>query len=254
MSAHYRLSALPVIEDRASVQIVLNEIIRSYISDAIDSRKAGILLYGMNIALANLRHDDQHVIAEDDAVASYTSASEHDHLAELDEEESAAYAAEQEARTDKLNEDELNEDQLNDDHHATAREDAIARYYKASAPAPAAQLDEEESAAFPAEQNLRADKISVPDPTPRPKINEMQNPGSTPAATTKQDTATPLSPAARTPAPLSREGDLAPEPISSWIELPLSHLSAECVLDFSEKSHRIRTSVPIANRLSPHLP
>jgi len=105
MHANYRLSTLPVIEDRASIQIVLNEIIRSYISDAIDSRKAGILLYGMNIALANLRNDVAPVIAEEDAVPAYNNIPEHDPIARLDDEESATYQAEQKLRMDKLDYD-----------------------------------------------------------------------------------------------------------------------------------------------------
>ena len=482
MHANYRLNILPVIEDRASIQIALNEIIRCYISDSIDSRKAGILLYGMNIALSNLRNDPAPVIAEEDAVASYQNIPEHDPIAELDEEEATAYAAEQKIRMDKwggpdptpnnwpratpesakpadLSAQQRDASEVEQQPHASESEQqtrvseseqqAMPLYQevvefrnhndevdvrrpricereqevrvseseqrpieypshagkqdlthrvstaepqgdpvftqladrtmpqvhaaatqcesplstpigtasqganKTATAQPQAtqppnrdvteflnqanevaqqqlaseveqqphaseseqqgtQPSNQEVSEFPnhaAKQNL-THRVSTAEPQGDPVFAQLESaepdtaapdtaapdtaapetaapetaapdtaapdtaapdtaaPDTAAPDTAAHDTAAhdtaeqttpfppsaPLSPAARTPAPLSREGDLAPEPISSWIELPLSDISAEHIKDLSKKSCHYPSPVPIANALSPHLP
>ncbi|MBZ5630000.1 MAG: hypothetical protein LAO06_14170 [Acidobacteriia bacterium] len=52
--------SLPVVEDAASLQLALNQIMRGLANDLLDYKKAALLLYGCQIASANLKrlHDE----------------------------------------------------------------------------------------------------------------------------------------------------------------------------------------------------
>ena len=47
---------LPVLEDAASIQVVLTQVMRLLLTDQIDSKKAGLLLYALQTASSNLSH------------------------------------------------------------------------------------------------------------------------------------------------------------------------------------------------------
>src|SRR5277367_4335379 len=50
---------LPMLEDRSAVQIVLTEVLRALAANQIDTKRAGLLLYGLQIAASNCsRYDD----------------------------------------------------------------------------------------------------------------------------------------------------------------------------------------------------
>lgn len=44
---------LPMLEDRSAIQIVLTQVLRALAANQIDSKRAGLLLYGLQIASAN---------------------------------------------------------------------------------------------------------------------------------------------------------------------------------------------------------
>ena len=85
---------IPEVEDRASIQIAINEVIRSLARNWIDSKKAGLLLYGLNIALQNLRNDDAYVIAREDAVTQTTEVYNIEDLVVFSPAEQAEFDAE----------------------------------------------------------------------------------------------------------------------------------------------------------------
>lgn len=58
-----RPRTLPLVEDRASLQIAINDIMQALIDDGLTARQAGVLLYGMQISLQNFRKDDEHLLA-----------------------------------------------------------------------------------------------------------------------------------------------------------------------------------------------
>jgi hypothetical protein len=48
-----------MLEDRSAVQIVLTEVLRALAANQIDTKRAGLLLYGLQIAASNCnRYDD----------------------------------------------------------------------------------------------------------------------------------------------------------------------------------------------------
>lgn len=50
---------LPMLEDRSAVQLVLTEVLRALAAGQMDAKRAGLLLYGLQIAAANCsRLDD----------------------------------------------------------------------------------------------------------------------------------------------------------------------------------------------------
>jgi len=51
--------ALPMLEDRSAVQIVLTQILRALAANQIDAKRAGLLLYGLQIASANCDKYDE---------------------------------------------------------------------------------------------------------------------------------------------------------------------------------------------------
>ncbi|MGB7266534.1 MAG: hypothetical protein WBC92_13535, partial [Terracidiphilus sp.] len=70
---------LPVPEDSASIQLSIAKISDALINDQIDSKRAGRLLYAMQIATQNI--DRKKEFADGDTVPSATETSEGDDLA-----------------------------------------------------------------------------------------------------------------------------------------------------------------------------
>ena len=50
---------LPMLEDRTAVQMVLTEVLRALAANQIDTKRAGLLLYGLQIASRNCRKTDE---------------------------------------------------------------------------------------------------------------------------------------------------------------------------------------------------
>jgi hypothetical protein len=50
--------ALPMLEDRSAVQLVLTEVLRALANNQLDTRRAGLLLYGLQIAAGNCSKTD----------------------------------------------------------------------------------------------------------------------------------------------------------------------------------------------------
>ena len=50
---------LPMLEDRTAVQIVLTEVLRALAANQIDTKRAGLLLYGLQIAASNCARTDE---------------------------------------------------------------------------------------------------------------------------------------------------------------------------------------------------
>ena len=48
---------LPIAEDTASIQLAINQVIRALVCDHIDTKKAGILLYALQLCSTNLLYD-----------------------------------------------------------------------------------------------------------------------------------------------------------------------------------------------------
>ncbi|HYK35911.1 hypothetical protein [Alloacidobacterium sp.] len=51
--------AMPMLEDRTAVQIVLTEVLRALAVNQLDAKRASLLLYGLQIASANCSRLDQ---------------------------------------------------------------------------------------------------------------------------------------------------------------------------------------------------
>lgn len=49
---------MPVLEDRTAVQMVLTEVLRALAANQIDAKRAGLLLYGLQIASSNCSQYD----------------------------------------------------------------------------------------------------------------------------------------------------------------------------------------------------
>lgn len=103
MGPRWTLDAAHRVEDRAGLQIAVNEVVRSYVAHAISDRQAGLLLYALNIQVANLRREPGPVIAQKDAepeteivvqVAEVAGDEGMPPVARLDPEEEAEYQAE----------------------------------------------------------------------------------------------------------------------------------------------------------------
>ena len=54
---NFRLD-LPLLEDANAIQIAVQEVINAVAEDRLDRRRAGLMLYGLNIAVSNLRNVD----------------------------------------------------------------------------------------------------------------------------------------------------------------------------------------------------
>jgi hypothetical protein len=62
---------LPAVEDSASIQLALIEVLQALACNQLDPRRAGLLLYGLQVASANAK--DVHVNANSIRSISYTS-------------------------------------------------------------------------------------------------------------------------------------------------------------------------------------
>ena len=51
---------LPSIEDAASIQLALIDVLQALAANRLDPRRAGLLLYGLQVASANLKHNRSH--------------------------------------------------------------------------------------------------------------------------------------------------------------------------------------------------
>ncbi len=71
---------LPLLEDANSIQLAIGETLNALLSGQIDHKTAGLILYGLQTAAANIRHTDFEVSSFDRYVDAY----------EPEEEESAA--------------------------------------------------------------------------------------------------------------------------------------------------------------------
>jgi hypothetical protein len=69
---------LPALEDRSSIQIALSQVLAALASEKLDPRRAGLFLYGLQIASQNV---PEQVIFPGDTVKSTTQTSEGEELA-----------------------------------------------------------------------------------------------------------------------------------------------------------------------------
>ncbi len=90
----YNLANLPLLEDRASIQVALDETLRGLIKGNINDRKAGLLLYGIQIAFQNVRSLDKDMISADSLPSTTDDGDDDLPLVPLTDEEEAAYSAE----------------------------------------------------------------------------------------------------------------------------------------------------------------
>ena len=70
---------LPLLEDRSSVQLAITQVLAALASNQIDNRRAGLLLYGLQIASQNAAHPDE--IVDSKSVRSITHTSEGEEMA-----------------------------------------------------------------------------------------------------------------------------------------------------------------------------
>ena len=64
---------LPLLEDRESIQIAIGDVLNAILADRIDSRKAGLLLYGLQTASSNAHKLHFHLSQfDDDRLEEYT--------------------------------------------------------------------------------------------------------------------------------------------------------------------------------------
>ena len=115
---------MPEPEDRTAIQLAIGEVLRRIAANDIDPRRAGLLLYGLQIASSNLPKPTSQLaetvedMVEDEVhgplapVAEFQSAGKEKSLADIlmeqwnkDAEDEAKYAAEDEARAQTDSED-----------------------------------------------------------------------------------------------------------------------------------------------------
>lgn len=105
---HYKGLSLPLPEDRESLQMSLHEVMLAVAKGRIDHKQAGLLLYGLQLAIVNAKHDLEFARTQADGVATEYS----DQQASLDREIEEEREAEIESIASK---------------HATVEAAAIAR-------------------------------------------------------------------------------------------------------------------------------
>jgi hypothetical protein len=112
---------LPVLEDPAAIQIAISQINRALLGSRIDARRAGLLLYSLQIASQNI---ERHHPDEDDekTVESISQSSEGDDLApelQICETGECTHCPERhtcdECDPDELEDDDDDEDESGDD-------------------------------------------------------------------------------------------------------------------------------------------
>jgi hypothetical protein len=77
---------LPLLEDRESIQIAIGEVLNAILADRIDTRKAGLLLYGLQTAASNARDLDFEVTQFDEQLDEYTEIEQDSLQQEIDQE------------------------------------------------------------------------------------------------------------------------------------------------------------------------
>jgi hypothetical protein len=70
---------LPMLEDSASIQVAISQIVAALLSSRLDARRAGLLLYALQIASQNI--DRKSFRAKSEIVHSITVTDEGDELA-----------------------------------------------------------------------------------------------------------------------------------------------------------------------------
>jgi hypothetical protein len=60
-SPYLAIELPPTLEDRGSIQLAVSEVISAIADNRIDARRAGMLLYGLQIASGNARHQEEIV-------------------------------------------------------------------------------------------------------------------------------------------------------------------------------------------------
>jgi hypothetical protein len=77
---------LPLLEDRESIQVAIGDVLNAILADRIDTRKAGLLLYGLQTAASNARDLDFEVSSFDEQLEEYTEIEEQSLQEEIDQE------------------------------------------------------------------------------------------------------------------------------------------------------------------------
>ncbi len=77
---------LPLLEDRESIQIAIGDVLNAILADRIDTRKAGLLLYGLQTAASNARDLDLELTSFDEQIAEYTEIEQDSLQEEIDQE------------------------------------------------------------------------------------------------------------------------------------------------------------------------
>jgi hypothetical protein len=64
---------VPLLEDYDTIQVAIGDVLNELLHDRIDAKKAGLLLYGLQTAVLNIRNLTLDIsFQEDDSVAEYT--------------------------------------------------------------------------------------------------------------------------------------------------------------------------------------
>lgn len=72
---------LPVLEDRGAIQVALSQVLAALGSSKLDTRRAGLFLYGIQIASQNVERDDSLLPLPSETVEVVTQTKEGDELA-----------------------------------------------------------------------------------------------------------------------------------------------------------------------------
>ncbi len=77
---------LPLLEDRESIQVAIGDVLNAILADRIDTRKAGLLLYGLQTAASNARDLDFELSQYEEQIAEYTEIEQDSLQEEIDQE------------------------------------------------------------------------------------------------------------------------------------------------------------------------
>jgi hypothetical protein len=83
---------LPPLEDMQSIQVAIGDVLNALLADQIDTKKAGLLLYGLQTAAVNARHADFGILD------SEANLNEYEPDEDLEEEEPEEPSPDQEPR------------------------------------------------------------------------------------------------------------------------------------------------------------
>ncbi len=99
---------LPLLEDANAIQVALQRVMQAILNDAIDNRKAGLLLYALQTASSNLKNTHfDHPALDRQAQAEYASADS----AEDDDPDPCAICFDDEEGENEENEEQGNEEE-----------------------------------------------------------------------------------------------------------------------------------------------